>query len=760
LFILTLVSTNEAHVQDPEQSTSTKRDMSYLTRVILCCCSARAFSRLHDCNRHMRTHWRIKPYSCPECHRNFVRQDALTRHLRLDFGHNRCTGFPGPSPGTAANQEKAEDSADGSKSEPSGEGSSHPHSAPAKLEGGSAASKAGPSYKSSTSPTSPTHPSSTGHGAPRSEPLDRDSERPVGPMLAARDPRVPQKPIQTTDLTLPKAEPVEEREQLSRRDPGVHGRYQGVSMAPMSFVHRSNQSERRAITPPEMKEGSSYPQHTRSFSHSSFNQSQSSGPVNGPSSAHPPGSERRSATTAPRNGAPWSAQGHDPASSEYYHGPHARPPPPGHIVTRQEPYGNEYDRQRPPTSAHSDYPPSPHEARRSPPPHHGPDWNGPERSWTWSSQDSRHRSSWSSVSGRGSGTVPHPQEQGHHPSPIRSSTMDSWPRGPHSREGREDAGREPREGPGPIRIPPRSSTGYPSSPYSAEPGPEGHSRTPSGAYRRSEDRVRGPSGYERRPPHEMDMGMDIRPRYEHHPNSPQDARDYPSVHRLSVIDGPPLSPELPHGYSERGYPSYHEREGSRDISRDGVTLGSASSVKDPAGRDPRPTRTTSSMDYESERDYHRQQRYTGAESKRETRGSMSPVPPHRHGMEGGRPYEGNPNYPYSSERPEQYTREEMERMSATRTFRNEDRMVMSPLPREDQGGYFGESNRPSSYRSSQGYSAPPQRAPESPHHYPDAPHESARRERHSMDVPMTPTPTVVGPPPPKRPLTAATVATR
>ncbi|KAK3811328.1 MAG: hypothetical protein J3Q66DRAFT_273477, partial [Benniella sp.] len=41
---------------------------------------ARAFSRLHDCNRHMRTHWRIKPYSCPECHRNFVRQDALTRH--------------------------------------------------------------------------------------------------------------------------------------------------------------------------------------------------------------------------------------------------------------------------------------------------------------------------------------------------------------------------------------------------------------------------------------------------------------------------------------------------------------------------------------------------------------------------------------------------------------------------------------------------------------------------------------------------------
>lgn len=697
----------------------------------------------------MRTHWRIKPYSCPECHRNFVRQDALTRHLRLDFGHNRCTGFPGPSPGTASNQEKTEDNGDGAKSEPSSEGSSHPHSAPAKLDGGSATSKAGPSYKSSTSPTSPTHPSVAGHGhaAPRSEPLERDGERPVGPMSSTRDPRVAQKPHPATDLAQPKAEPVEEREQLSRREPGVHARYPGVSVAPMSFVHRSTPADRRAITPPDMKENSAFPQHTRSFSHSSFSQSQPSGPVNGPSPTHPSGPERRSTTTALRNGAPWGAQGHDPASSEYYHGPHTRAPPPGHIVTRQESYG-EYDRPRPPASAHSEYPPSPHEARRSPPPHSEWSGHGPERSWSWdnrSAQDSRHRPSWS-VSGRGS--VPHPQEQGHHPSPIRSSTMDSW-RGPHAREGREDTGREAREGPGPIRIPPRSASGYPSSPYSAEPGPEGHSRTPSGAYRR-------PGWSERRPPHEMDMGMDIR-RYEHHPNSPQDARDYPSVHRLSVIDGPPLSPELPHGYSERGYPYNHERENSRDLLRDGVAPGSASSAKDPAGR---PARSTT-MDYEPDRDYHRPQRYSG-ESKRETRGSMSPVPPHRHPtMEGGRPYEGNPNYPYPSDRPEQYTREEMERMAASRTFRNEDRMVMSPLPREDQGGYFGEPGRPSSYRPSQGYSAPPQRAPESPHHYPDAPHEPARRERHSMDVPMTPTPTVVGPPAAsKRTLTAATVATR
>ncbi|KAF9974388.1 hypothetical protein BGZ73_002213 [Actinomortierella ambigua] len=45
----------------------------------------------HQCPE---THWRVKPYSCPECGRNFVRQDALTRHLRLDFGHNRCTGAP------------------------------------------------------------------------------------------------------------------------------------------------------------------------------------------------------------------------------------------------------------------------------------------------------------------------------------------------------------------------------------------------------------------------------------------------------------------------------------------------------------------------------------------------------------------------------------------------------------------------------------------------------------------------------------------
>ncbi|KAF9921350.1 hypothetical protein BGZ65_010420, partial [Modicella reniformis] len=82
---------------------------------------------------HMRTHWRIKPYSCPDCHRNFVRQDALTRHLRLDFGHNRCSGHPGPVPTGASNQEKTEE--DYAKEESSSEGPSHLHSVSAKSEG-------------------------------------------------------------------------------------------------------------------------------------------------------------------------------------------------------------------------------------------------------------------------------------------------------------------------------------------------------------------------------------------------------------------------------------------------------------------------------------------------------------------------------------------------------------------------------------------------------------------------------------------------
>lgn len=726
---------------------------------------ARAFSRLHDCNRHMRTHWRIKPYSCPECHRNFVRQDALTRHLRLDFGHNRCTGYPGPSPGSgASNQEKTEDNADDPKPESANDGSSHPHSAPPKLEGGSATGKAGP-FKS-TSPTSPTHPSPVGHTHPpsRIDTMERDGERPVnssgsggpGPMHRVA------KPIMPPDLAQPKPEPVEEREQLSRRDPPPHSRYQSVS-----FVH-IGADRGRPLTPPD-KEGGPFLHHMRTASQPSpFSPSQPSGPPgplnsapltpqpSGPTSAHvPPGSDRRNPPTASRNGAPWGPQGHDPTVSEYYP-PQApsRPPPPGHIITRQDgPY--EYDRQRPLTAGAHDYPSSPHEPRRSPP-HHGPEWNahgqegsGSRYSWDNRPQGSGHRPTWPSGPGRGTSSMPHPQDPGHHPPipPQRASTVDSWQRNPsHSmRETREDLAREP---PGPIRTP-RTPTGYPTSPYSADSGgSDGHSRSLSGASSsqpRFLDQFRRTGSWSERRSYHDDKTM----RYESHPSSPQHVRG----------DGPPL----PHGYGpERSYPPsgpYHERDHSRDLPRDaGAPPGSTSAIKDPTGRD-RPVRTHSAMEFEADREAYRVARYSGDGKplSREGRRSASPGP-HRHPGPG--PYEGNPGYPYPPDRAEPYTREDM---PTSRTFTSDDRLVMSPIPREDQGGYFSEPGRSSlSYRSP-GYPPHPppsaQRPPESPHHYSEAHPDSARRERHSMDMPMATT--TVGPPPPaKRTLTAAPVATR
>jgi hypothetical protein len=44
----------------------------------------RRFARQHDRNRHNKLHSNIKPFSCEYCHKAFARQDALSRHQRVD----------------------------------------------------------------------------------------------------------------------------------------------------------------------------------------------------------------------------------------------------------------------------------------------------------------------------------------------------------------------------------------------------------------------------------------------------------------------------------------------------------------------------------------------------------------------------------------------------------------------------------------------------------------------------------------------------
>ncbi|KAL1925076.1 uncharacterized protein VTP21DRAFT_4730 [Calcarisporiella thermophila] len=44
----------------------------------------KAFARQHDRNRHSKLHLGIKPFSCPTCRKSFARQDALSRHLRVE----------------------------------------------------------------------------------------------------------------------------------------------------------------------------------------------------------------------------------------------------------------------------------------------------------------------------------------------------------------------------------------------------------------------------------------------------------------------------------------------------------------------------------------------------------------------------------------------------------------------------------------------------------------------------------------------------
>ncbi|KAF9352465.1 hypothetical protein BGX26_009733 [Mortierella sp. AD094] len=675
------------------------------------------------------------------------------------------------------NGKKSEESGDDAMGDSPTEVSPH-YSASKNAEGGSITVQAGPSYKSSSSPTSPTLASPTGKVHPRSEKIDNDPERSTAPTLAGRDSRIGSKSAPNPDLAQSAQELREDGDQGLRRDVGP-------PPAPSSASNGM---------PP---------------------QSSGSGSSNDFSSG-----ERRISPTSARNGS-WTAQGHDPSNApiDYHHQNHqslpsARQLPPPHVLTRPEapkssPYGGEFDRMRSYPHPPPEHPPSPQEARRSSPPNHPSEWSASgqdnARPWSWDSrqqQETRHRHpSWSSApspTSRGPPQSPHDHMPQSPSVPLpRGQSMSSWPRGslPPSLAREETAPRDSREGP--IRMPPRPpSSSYPSSPYPAEPSVENHPRPPSSAsqamarpmepYRRPDlerdprqrsmseiDRIRGPSmawsEQRSRSFHELDAGLDARSRFEPHPHSPQHVREsIPSSRSSTTVEASPSIPERPQVYSgmvgaER-YPqaqSYHERDPPREA---GPGSAKPSVAKDPMSREYRPTRSHSTMEYESDRDaYHRQPRYSGDSkpSLREARRSMSPITSERYSnTETGRAFDGGPRYPYAGDRPEQYNREEAEKMSA-RQFRHDERvMVMSPLPRDDQAGFYGEPGRPNSYRASQGYPQPQQRLQEPPHRHMDEQHDPVRRERHSIDMPLASPSAVVGPPAAKRPLTAATVATR
>ncbi|KAF9173343.1 hypothetical protein BGX20_003478 [Mortierella sp. AD010] len=531
--------------------------------------------------------------------------------------------------------------------------------------------------------------------------------------------------------------------------------------------------------------------------------------------------ERRISPTNARNGT-WPTQGHDPSNApiDYHHQNHqnlptARQLPPPHVLTRPDvpkpaPYGSEFDRMRSYPHPLPEHPPSPQEARRASPPNHPSEWSAPgqdnARPWSWDSrqqQETRHRHpSWSSAPSPTSRGPPPPQsphdQMPQSPSvPLpRGQNMNSWPRGslPPSLVREETAPRDSREGP--IRMPPRPpSSSYPSSPYPAEPSIENHPRPPSSTsqamarpmepYRRPDlerdprqrsmseiDRIRGPSmawnEQRSRSFHELDAGMDVRSRFESHPHSPQHIRESISSSRSSTtVEASPSILERPQVYNgmvgaERysQAKSYHERDLSREAGPGSVK---SPVTKDPMPREYRPTRSYSTLEYESDRDaYHRQSRYSGdpKPSLREARRSMSPITSERYSNTEGRVFDGGPRYPYPGDRLEQYNREEAEKMSA-RQFRHDERaMVMSPLPRDDQAGFFGEPGRPNSYRASQGYPQSQQRFQEPPHRHMDEQHDPVRRERHSIDMPLASPSAIVGPPVAKRPLSATTVATR
>ncbi|KAG0253198.1 hypothetical protein BGZ95_006395 [Linnemannia exigua] len=660
----------------------------------------------------MRTHWRIKPYSCPECHRNFVRQDALTRHLRLDFGHNRCSGYPGPLPGNADQGEKdgdddeedmMEDDEDfpDLDSEEQNQGSNDTKAAVKNTTTAAAASvKADPSpaLPSPTSPTSASHPkvktASTTAGN------EQERERPLTISTAAANALHTSSGVitsatkeahptpRTSDSTQAKFDR-EGQERSGRGDASSPHARHSSSATPMSFVHMA---DRPVAVPEVVKETSGQP-HTRSYSHSAYNY----GPTTpltiqtGNMPLRPTKHlERRATAPLAREGESWMGHGQgqgysqEPASSPVDEYPRGGP---GYGS-----YRHEMDRPRSATHLPPDYPTSPKDIRRSSP---GPpsaqgEWHArsgpPSAHWGWSntsqpSQDSRLRHpTWSS-----SPLPPHAQD----PSSMQPphSPVESWSRGGHPPSSPHD---DPRK----SSI--RSMARYGSSPYPipehGSGGAERHHRgssgpmspvgplRPSDPYRRGAstadmDRVGTWSEQRSRSFHGAEgMQQDPRSRYDSvsslPPTSSAMSAGRSPVSAEAVSSSSAHGSERSHSVSgmvgvERMYPPtsvgggpFHDREQQHPSGSIPLPIKTSMAPGDPNGREYRPTRSQSMMDYDADRMAAaiRRSRYPGDPKMmlREERRSMSP-PGHRLPIiDTSRSYEGGgPRYPYSAgaERP-------------------------------------------------------------------------------------------------------------
>lgn len=656
--------------------------------------SARAFSRLHDCNRHMRTHWRIKPYSCPECHRNFVRQDALTRHLRLDFGHNRCSGYPGPLPGNADQGEKdgdddeediMEDDEDFPDPDAEDQNAGNETKPASKSSTSSAATTGAKGVPSPVlpSPTSPTTISNKAKTTSTTGASEQERERPLTISTAAANAgQVSTAAVSNASATkeahpTPRTSDSISKFEKEDQERSPHARHPS-STTPMSFVHLAD----RPIAASEGgKEVSGQP-HARSYSHSAYNYGPST-PLTIQTGNMPMRPtkhlERRATAPVVREGESWMghAQGQgyaqEPVSSPVDEYPRGGPGYGGG-------YRHEMDRPRSATHLPPDYPTSPKDIRRSPGPQSAQaEWHTrsgpPSAHWGWSnpppsSQDARLRHpTWSSSS-----LPPHPQD----PSPMQPphSPVESWSRGHPPPSPHDD----------PRKSSIRSMSRYGSSPYPipehGSGGAERHHRGSSGPmspagpmrsgdpYRRSTataemDRVGSWSEQRSRSFHGAEGMQDPRSRYESAGSNLPPASSAMSTGRSPVAAEAAASSSLvserSHSVSgmvgvDRMYPatsvgggSFHEREHpSGSIPPPIKTSG------DPNCRDYRPTRSQSMMDYDAAA--MRRSRYAGDPKMvlREERCSMSP-PGHRLPIiDTSRSYEGvGPRYPYSAgaERP-------------------------------------------------------------------------------------------------------------
>ncbi|KAG0284721.1 hypothetical protein BGZ96_010946 [Linnemannia gamsii] len=674
----------------------------------------------------MRTHWRIKPYSCPECHRNFVRQDALTRHLRLDFGHNRCSGYPGPLPGNADQGDKegdddeedmmeddedfpdldTEDQNAGNDTKPASKGSI----------------KADPSPALS-SPTSPTTVNNKFKSVSTTGASEQERERPLTISTTAANTstvsavaasscsvnKETQPTPRISDSTQAKFEK-EDQERGGRPDPSSPHRRHPASATPMTFVHLAE----RPVAPSEGgKEVSGQP-HVRSYSHSAYNY----GPATpltiqtGNMPMRPTKHlERRATAPVVREGESWlgHAQGQgytqEPISSPVDEYPRGGP---GYGS-----YRHEIDRPRSATYLPPDYPTSPKDIRRSPGPQSAQgEWHTrsgpPSGHWGWSnppppSQDARLRHpTWSSSSS----LPPHPQD----PSSMQPphSPVESWSRGhpppsPHDDPRKSSIRPMSRYGSSPYPIPEHGS-GSAERHHRGSSGPmspAGPMRS-SDPYRRSTaavemDRVGSWSEQRSRSFHGAEGMQDPRSRYESAGSNLPPSSSAMSSGRSPVAaeaaSSSSLVSERSHSVSgmvgvDRMYPaasaggggSFHEREHPSGSIQAPIKTSMAPGG-DPNGHDYRPTRSQSMMDYDAAAAMRRP-RYAGDPKMvlREERRSMSP-PPHRLPIiDTSRPYEsGAPRYPYSAgaERPPSGpgsvmeggsypSREEMDEMQARR----------------------------------------------------------------------------------------------